>query len=191
MNDIFALELSWILDDAKRAWCAMLLNLLPDAFYQKPASSSGKYHPQYSLGEGGLARHVRGAVLIARNLLPLDMYSGFTENQRDNIICALLLHDGMKYGEDGDSHTVFSHPLDMVDWLRKQEWRSYISEADFNEICDAVGTHMGQWTTSKYSDAVLPAPETDMQKFVHLCDYLASRRFLEVDFDRIETPEYS
>ena len=53
----------------------------------------------------------------------------------------------------------------------------------FNAIARAVASHMGKWTTSKYSDVVLPRPKTDIQKCVHLCDYLASRKHLIFDFD--------
>ena len=47
----------------------------------------------------------------------------------------------------------------------------------------AVASHMDKWTTSKYSDTVLPRPKTDIQKCVHLCDYIASRKHLIFDFD--------
>ena len=53
---------------------------------------------------------------------------------------------------------------------------------------------MGEWNESKRSSVVLPKPETDIQKFVHMCDYLASRKDIEVLFDanesvRVEKPE--
>ena len=39
---------------------------------------------------------------------------------------------------------------------------------------------MGQWSISKYSDAVLPKPITKMEIMVHQMDYLASRKDIEV-----------
>ena len=33
------------------------IDAAPDYFYHVGASSTGKYHPQYALGEGGLVRH--------------------------------------------------------------------------------------------------------------------------------------
>ena len=53
---------------------------------------------------------------------------------------------------------------------------------------------MGEWNENKRSSTVLPKPETDIQKFVHMCDYLASRKDIEVLFDanesaRVEKPE--
>ena len=43
---------------------------------------------------------------------------------------------------------------------------------------------MGPWNTSQYSDVVLPIPKAPMEKFVHMCDYLASRRFILLEFDK-------
>ena len=42
---------------------------------------------------------------------------------------------------------------------------------------------MGYWNTSDYSDVTLPRPETKEQNFVHMCDYLASRKVFKIDFD--------
>lgn len=43
----------------------------------------------------------------------------------------------------------------------------------------------GQWNTARYSKVELPKPKNKYQKFVHLCDYLASRKFLEMNFDKV------
>ena len=51
-------------------------------------------------------------------------------------------------------------------------------------ISDAISCHMGQWNTSKYNDKVLPTPHDSISWFVHLCDYLASRKFLNFDFEK-------
>ena len=45
-----------------------------------------------------------------------------------------------------------------------------------------IESHMGPWNTNNYSDYVLEVPKNKYQKFVHMCDYLASRRFLDVKF---------
>ena len=42
---------------------------------------------------------------------------------------------------------------------------------------------MGPWTKDHDGNEVLEAPHTKYQNFVHMCDYLASRKFLEVPFD--------
>ena len=41
---------------------------------------------------------------------------------------------------------------------------------------------MGEWNKGKGNDKDLPKPTTNAQKFVHMCDYLASRKDIEVLF---------
>lgn len=155
---------------------------LPEYFWHAPASSSGKYHPAYALGEGGLFRHTMAACKIALDLFPIY---NFDEIERDRILLALLLHDGLKQGEDddGDGRTRFEHPLLMCDRLfQKYVYGRKIDDFSHNMymVADMISRHMGQWTTSPYSELILPAPFTEDERFVHLCDYLASRKDVEV-----------
>jgi hypothetical protein len=46
-----------------------------------------------------------------------------------------------------------------------------------------IASHMGPWNTSPYDKTILPVPETKEEKFVHLCDYLASRKLINIQFD--------
>ena len=49
---------------------------------------------------------------------------------------------------------------------------------------DVIKTHMGVWTTDYNGNEVLEKPKTKYQNFVHMCDYLASRKCLLVPFDK-------
>jgi len=155
------------------------INLLPAYFFEIPASSTGKYHPTYALGEGGLLRHVHASVKVAEDLFRLY---NFTDDEKDLIIVSLILHDGWKQGENGTGNTTHKHPLTAVKMLRENIKTDEDMEkfAYLNIICGNIATHMGQWTTSKWDSTVLPAPETEMEKFVHLCDYISSRRDIEI-----------
>ena len=80
----------------------------PDYFFTMPASTTGKFHPPYTLGEGGLIKHTKAAVKIAKDLLSLE------QNQHlnaDQIITALILHDSIKKGRGDSKYTVTEHPL--------------------------------------------------------------------------------
>lgn len=175
MISLFITELELIKNDEIRTTTEHLLEGAPEYFWHVAASSSGKYHPAYALGEGGLVRHVKAAVKFANHLFAIN---DFTEKEQDYIISALLLHDVLKHGKDGDiGHTVFEHPILAAEYIREN------STGEYAEIVSSlVATHMGQWTTSKYSSAVLQEPQTKLQKFVHECDYLASRKDIEVLF---------
>ena len=191
----FEKELKWIQNKNIRKFAIMMLSELPDYFFSIPASSTGKYHPAYSLGEGGLVRHTKAAVLIAKNLLDLEQYKNdFDEEHRDIILTALLLHDGVKHGVDGGKYTVATHPMEMSDFILSNEKICKIIMGDSGEedellgcICECIECHMGEWNADyKTKKEILPKPTTSMEKFVHMCDYLASRKFLEVNFDKAE-----
>ena len=51
-------------------------------------------------------------------------------------------------------------------------------------VCRCIATHMGPWTTNYKGEEVLECPKDKYQRFVHMCDYLASRKFLDIKFDK-------
>ena len=58
-----------------------------------------------------------------------------------------------------------------------------MSEDDIKLICAMIESHMGPWNTHPYTkEEILPKPKTKYENFVHMCDYLASRKFLDVKF---------
>lgn len=178
-SDCFKQELSLISDTKIRAFIKEYLDkFVPDYFYVVPASSSGKYHPQYALGEGGLVRHTKACVVIANELLELTQFKYI---DHDNAISALIIHDTFKQGLD-KGHTKFEHPLlasSAIILFAKEYHPEMLGVA--REISKLVATHMEQWNTNSKSKVVLPLPETAEQKFVHMCDYLASRKNITVD----------
>ena len=52
----FEKEYTYIQNEKYREDLKILVNLLPDYFFLVPASSTGKYHPEFSLGSGGIGR---------------------------------------------------------------------------------------------------------------------------------------
>lgn len=181
----FEKELTFIKDDKIREQCVKVINRIPKYFYKEAASSTGKYHPDYAQGEGGLYRHTCAAVRIAQDLMSLECME-VTDEEHDWIIVALILHDSCKrgYSEIPSRYTLFDHPLKVRDFLDELMLEGVIDELFRNCVSNLVSSHMGQWNTNKYMpDVVLPKPETATQIFVHMCDYLASRKYLEVKFD--------
>ena len=177
----FAVELNYIKNGIIRDFVSQILETLPDYFREIGASTSGKYHPAYTIGKSGLIRHTKAAVAIAIDLFRADFYD-FTDYDKDIVVASLILHDGLKCGMWED-HTAFDHPILMANHIRAFATKNGIMDIYVDNIADCISTHMGKWTTSKYSEVVLPKPKTDMQKCVHLCDYLASRKHLIFDFD--------
>lgn len=158
------------------------VDTVPNYFWHVQASSTGKYHPEYALGEEGLLRHTCAAVRIAAAIINLDQYSGiFDDVDKDNIIVALMLHDTFKHGEEKDGkynpYSIHEHPLLAADKVRE-----HLDDEHKYAIANCIASHMGEWTESNRSHYVLPKPRTPEEQMVHLCDYLASRKFLEFKF---------
>lgn len=138
---------------------------VPMAFFIQPASMTGKYHPGYSQGVGGLLRHVKATLILAKGLLPLYY---FTASEADYMLAALALHDIAKPDR--------LHPL-KVKALLEPIRDDYYKEVE--KVIPLIETHMGQW--NQYGK--LPVPQSSMQKFVHLCDYLSSQKYITVDIN--------
>ena len=114
----FKREISYIKDTNIRKDLRKLISLLPDYFFEIPASSTGKYHPEFSLGEGGLVRHTKATVRIAYELLNNSITGmGYSDRDKDLIIMAIILHDGFKRGKKQDVHTKFDHPLLVSEFI--------------------------------------------------------------------------
>ena len=183
MKNTFDKELTYIKNERIKRSLITMINKLPEYFFEVPASSTGKYHPNYALGNMGLVRHTKAAVRIAHELLLNESLNNFTNDEKDLIIMALCLHDGLKSGLKKSEYTLFEHPILMANYLIENKDDLELTEDEINFVSDAIKTHMGPWTTNYQGEDVLEPPKSKSQRFVHMCDYLASRKFLEVPFD--------
>lgn len=174
---LFMKELSLIQDDEIMNFTTHCLDSAPDSFFTMPSSTSGKYHPAYALGEGGLVRHTKAAVRIAFDLLNLEQNQNLF---KDLIISALILHDTNKMLE-GRNETNPLHPLSAASFIDScaATFTGEINRWQVVSIGRLIASHMGQWD----SCGVLPKPTHDDERFVHMCDYLASRKYLTCDLD--------
>lgn len=186
MNKVeqFEVELSYIKDEAIQEDCRTMIELLPDYFFHIPASSTGKYHPSYSLGEGGLLRHTKAAVRIGYELLQDPCIGNkYQDSEKDIMLMGLLLHDGLKSGVVQEKYTRFDHPILMANYIMDHKADLLMSDEELELLTSVIKTHMGPWTKDYNGEEALEAPKTKYQNFVHMCDYLASRKCLLVPFD--------
>jgi hypothetical protein len=183
-------EINYLKDKSIRDSAITLERLLPAYFFKVPASSTGKYHPAYTLGEGGLIRHVKVATKIANDLLSLEMFKAkYTEEERDLLLFSIMFHDGLKLGLKESKYTAFDHPLLMANFIKENQAELKLNNKQIDVITSCIASHMGEWTKDYNGNEVLPKPTTKYQKFVHLCDYLASRKYLNVNFKDNEIEE--
>lgn len=179
--------LDTIINEDIKDFAIALLDDMPDYTWHVGASSTGKYHPAYSLGDGGLMRHQVAVVRFLNFFFELEQYNScLTDRQMDLMRVSGLTHDGRKSGEQSDyelsKYTRFEHPLLMKKALEKFKGK-YLNDKEIDFIGMCIETHMGAWNTDKKSDCVLPKPSNRYQRMVHVADYLASRKCLTMDFD--------
>ena len=158
--------------------------MLPEYWCTEAASSTGKYHPEYALGNGGLLRHSKAAMRIGYELLN-DPCIGdkYTSHEKDLMLMSLLVHDGLKLGLPKEKYTRFDHPILMGKFILDNYKEIGITKDDAEFMNDVIKTHMGPWTTDYDGNEVLEKPKNKYQNFVHMCDYLASRKCILVPFD--------
>ena len=182
--NMFQREINYIKTERYRENIKKLISCLPDYFFEIPASSTGKYHPNYALGEGGLVRHTKVAVRIAYELLNDESIGyQFKTEEKDMILMSLILHDGLKSGNPKEKYTRFDHPILMANYVLENKDKLKMSDEEVQLASSVIKTHMGPWTTDYQGNEILEKPKTKYQNFVHMCDYLASRKAILFNFD--------
>ena len=191
---IFQKELSLIHDkDIRNFVIECFDKLCPDYFWTCPCSTTGKYHPQVSLGVGGLVRHTKLAVWWGIELIRAlhdspELKSIALHILQDEIIATLLLHDMIKNGKGLNAQ---GYPYDRGvtgthGVILAEKLRDYLIDGtlqlDFNHrrILIGIAMHMGIWTTKIYSTADEPKNWGKFGELIHLADYCASRKVDEI-----------
>lgn len=182
-KEVFKTELNNIKNERIRRSAETFFEMLPDYFFTTAASSTGKYHPAFASGEGGLVRHTKVACYILNEILSTKTFGDeFTSDQKDLLLFAILIHDGFKHGVIEDKYTKHEHPLICAICLRNAKADLELTDEEIEFVAAAVESHMGEWNTSNYSDIELALPITSAQKLVHLSDMLSSKKILNVEF---------
>jgi hypothetical protein len=170
-----------IRDFAKAMW-----EKAPDYFFVIPASSSGKYHAEWSTDLGGLVRHVLMGVQAAYDL---SFTFGLTDKETDIALAAMFGHDILKYGIDYDPRYMDMHPFLPRSYYGYKYSEGYLGDKfdttseEFDAIMTAIERHMGNIAEGAWTSVGGVKPETPLQYVVHIADYIASRKkFVMTDY---------
>ena len=188
VETIFQKELSLIHDKTIKQFVIDCFDkLCPDYFWTCPCSTTGKYHPQVSLGVGGLVRHTKLAVwwgLELAKAMELEKY-------HDEIVATLLLHDMIKNGKGLnakgyplDRGVTGTHGVTLAEKIVELDLVPTISESSVR-ILAGIALHMGIWTTKRYNTIDVAGLESFID-LIHLADYCASRKVDEIYY-KLET----
>ena len=183
---LFEREIDYIQDSNIKEFFKQAITLVPDYFFEVPASSSGQFHSALECGFGGLVYHTRSVAKVANYLVNLQQYkSKLNDVERDCVICAALLHDCLKHDwENKTGFSVHQHPVLAAEFIKTDDRLNDILSDEIRDIIgDAVASHSGEFSTSKRSKIVLPSPQTLVQELVHLSDYIASRGDIHILFE--------
>lgn len=200
-SELFKKEISYISNETLQNIVRDVLDAAPKCIQIIPESNSEEFNPKADLGEGGLVHHVRAVTAIAKDMIDTDIFKnmalGVGADDYETIIiyadialAACILHDCMKSNNNPKHNTVFDHPLKAAN-LFKETAKKYITKENMDYmkvvvplVHSCIASHMGQFNTSPHvKDIVLPKPKLGIEQFVHLCDYIASRKFLDFNFE--------
>lgn len=128
-------------------------SILPD-IWDKPTSSTGKYHKKMNGEVPSQAEHVYHMLYVACKIIKMFNYSSKTSDS-DTILLAIALHDSLKYGEFGTrKYTDIQHDKEAADMVasNKDTFLKVLNEEQFYQLEESVRFHSGQWSTDAPKD---------------------------------------
>lgn len=180
-------EINMIVSDDIRSFVRSIL-IKAKSFWNIPSSFSGKYHPPDEHNEGGNVLHTKRVVRVAA--IMSQSYS-LSDEERDIVIAACLLHDITKGISSGDNDSFYydpMHPYTVQGFIEKcvehdKEFGDdssssclFVQEEEIQSILRLVRCHLGPWS---------PVPETFpityLDYIVHLSDNIASKLHLCIE----------
>jgi hypothetical protein len=149
---------------------------MPD-IWDKPSSSTGKYHKKADGKVPSIAHHTYEMLYAGTKVI--RMFGGkLISKQNDAIVMSIVLHDIQKYGPKGNMpHTNNYHDKSMADLLEKNRkvLMKHFSDLETELVLMGVRYHSGRWSKSvanmhKFDFADYPP----IVMFVHMLDMMST-----------------
>lgn len=157
--------------------------MLPDC-WDKPTSSTGKYHKKMNGDIPTQAEHVYHLLYATVKLFRMFSVSSNTSDA-DKMLFAAALHDSLKYGKLGTrKHTDGKHDRMAANMVsqNKKTFQKILTEEQFFVMEEAIRFHSGQWSADvpknekfNFSDY---NPET---MFLHMLDMMSTADLIQTD----------
>ncbi len=164
-----------ISNDSIRSWTFSMMAHAPQAFWDRPASSTGKYHKEDENGAEGQVVHTLRVLAVSEHMVRMV---DLNDLERDILISAASLHDICKYGVEGKSdHTLSEHPQLVKSFWEKNMLILPKCECD-SQIIDTVLQHSGRWGGLPHP------PPTKLGKLLHIADFISSKNNIYVDLNK-------
>ena len=142
----------------------------PEVFWVKP-SSFNHHHPDERLPGGGVLHTVR----VSKIFELVCINTNLPQRKIDVGKSASLIHDVMKYGEDGKAAYILTndHAFLAGVWLRREFGTQYGELCE--EVASVVEKHMGKWVSRKY------IPELKIEDILIIADCLEVQDCIKVE----------
>lgn len=180
---VFESELKRIYNKRVREFTRLCVTQAPDyLFIDCPASTTGKYHPLDELGPDGVIIHTKKVFTVAYELCK----GTDCESNRDLILSACICHDLVKQGDPPTGHTHKLHNefgVKLIDDVQNDTLM--LDEYQHIVVRNCVGYHYGPWSTEPWLKPI--NQYTPEELTVYMADFVASKRFVHVDYEREET----
>jgi HD superfamily phosphohydrolase YqeK len=126
--------------------------------------------------------------MFAEELLRMSSYMYMSEEHKDYVIMACIVHDTCKYGMSIYDKNLYKDHAINASCLVNEAWFDYFGIQASEFFLSAIKCHMGQWSERENR------PFTNIDRCVHMADYMASRNFIDIpqvseEYDKVEMIE--
>ena len=159
------------------------INTMVTDIWNRPSSSSGKYHKRMDGRVHDIAEHTYE--MLYSGIKIMRMFDTMPNTSKgDALMFSIGLHDILKYGEHGErKHTTGKHDQLIGNLIRDnfETLRKVMDENDIVVMEESARFHSGQWSTDvadkKRFNFNQFYPET---QFVHMLDMLSTSDCLKL-----------
>jgi len=160
-------------------WIA--LNNTINSPWDKPTSSTGKYHQKEDGYVPSIAEHTYEMLY---SLINIHSIFGVNKNSKelDLLILGVVMHDIVKYGNENDNkHTDTKHDKLIADRIldKKETFLKIFNEEEVDILIEMVRYHTGRWSTDAKKDFDFKDFHPYVM-FLHTLDMLSTRNCLKV-----------
>lgn len=183
-SEYFAKYIDKINNNGVKKFMRLAIDKFPPYFMTVPASSTGKYHCDWSnvIGSdgaaGGLAKHTYAMCWYVDQMAEAEM---LTPEEKDAALVAVMFHDAVKYGFGGGKFTTKTHEAEGAVFFQrclKQFKAEALPLADV--IHKAILFHQGRWAVSD-PPKMFPVDFDTVGQMVHRADMVVSRKEFKAD----------
>jgi len=157
--------------------------MLPN-IWNKPTSSTGKYHRKANGEVATIAEHVYEMLYVAVKLFSMLNIVKKTSGA-DKVLFAVALHDAIKYGQMGTRrHTDNKHDKEAGDMIasNRETFLKLLTEDEFYTLEESVRFHSGRWSTDAPKNKEFTFRDYKPETLVlHMLDMLSTNDLIQTD----------